>query len=180
MRTLQTYVLGACLLWLSSHAVASGPLGICAVIERIAFEPNAEAAERIQVVGAFAFYDGDVSQPRGFTSPVRGYMYFGLPTDGEAELARREWADLASVAGTGEAVAFGTYLYMGQFEHVAADARSGAGSGGYTLDMGRGVRPLAEQPSVPADYRPGDLGVVRLGAGNYDDIVAQLRSLVDR
>lgn len=179
MKALPTYVLIAFLVLLSSHAVASGPLGICALIERVVFEPNAEAAERVQIFGAFAFYDGNVGQPRGFTSPVRGYMYFELPTDGKAALARREWSDLASVAGTGEAVAFGEYLYMGQFEHVAADARSGVGSGGYTLEMGRGVQPLGETPTVPADYSPGDLGIVRLGDGNYDEIVAQLRSLLE-
>jgi hypothetical protein len=37
---------------------ASGPVGIYGVIERVVFEPDESAAQRIQVWGAFAFVEG--------------------------------------------------------------------------------------------------------------------------
>jgi hypothetical protein len=90
---------------------ASGQSGIYAVVERVAVEPSSGPADRIQVWGAFAIME---RAGRGFTTyvfrkPARGYMYFQLPTGKPEDIAnaRREWTDLASVAGTRQAVAFG-------------------------------------------------------------------------
>lgn len=59
---------------------ASGPLGIYGIIERVVFVPNETSAERIQVWGAFAYFDA-VGYPNLTISPVqRGYLYFRLPT----------------------------------------------------------------------------------------------------
>jgi hypothetical protein len=183
MNAVRVVVVIACLLSASMPVLASGPLGICAVIERVEFEPGADAPEHVRLHGAFAFYDGSVGQPAGFTAPVRGYLYFRLPTRADAELARREWADLAAVAGTGEAVAFGAYGYIGEFENITADSLGNTGAGGYTLGFGLGVqavRPDSLEAADPAEYIPGDMGVVRLGTGNYDDIVTELKALLDR
>src|SRR5688572_25143261 len=89
---------------------ASGPVGIYGIVERVVFEPSEQAAERIQVWGAFALADGGTDQPLGTTTPVRGYLYFKLPTvfggyaTGDVKTVRREWNDLKAVAGTGQAI----------------------------------------------------------------------------
>jgi hypothetical protein len=38
-------------------------------------------------------------------APAKGYFYFSAPS-GQEDAARAEWADLKSVAGTGQAVGF--------------------------------------------------------------------------
>jgi len=92
------------------HLRASGQAGVYGVIDRVVVEPNTGAAERVQVWGAFALME---TSGRGFTGyvykrPARGYLYFKLPAAStDVENARREWKDLASVAGTKQAVAFG-------------------------------------------------------------------------
>jgi hypothetical protein len=92
---------------------ASDPAGIYAVIEKVVFEPNENAPERIQVWGAFSLTEG---RPGDFyQSPQRGYLYFTVPPGKEA-MARKEWADLKSAAGTGQGIAFGSkYLYKARF-----------------------------------------------------------------
>ena len=184
MKAKRFLVLSAFLLLVSGPAFASGPLGICAIIERVVFEPSAQAPERVQVFGAFAFYDGIFTRPSNFSEPVRGYMYFRLrPGATDADLVRREWADLASVAGTGEAVAFGSYGYIGEFDAIRTDSLGNTGSGGYTLGFGLGVqavRPDSVAAANPADYIPSSVGVVRVGDGNYDELVSALRSSLDR
>ena len=71
MNTLRNGFLAVCLL-LCSPVLASGSLGIFAVIDRVVFQPNAEAPETVQVFGAFAYYDGRLSESSEFTAPVRG------------------------------------------------------------------------------------------------------------
>jgi hypothetical protein len=92
---------------------ASDPMGVYAVIEKVVFEPNENAPERIQVWGVFSITEG---KPGDFyQAPQRGYLYFTVPQGKEA-VARKEWADLKSVAGTGQGIAFGNkYLFKGRF-----------------------------------------------------------------
>ena|SRR5687768_7142820 len=93
-----------------AHVHASGQAGVYGVIEKVVVEPATGPAERVQVWGAFALME---TIGRGFTGfvhkqPQRGYLYFKLPAGTtDIENARREWKDLASVAGTMQAVAFG-------------------------------------------------------------------------
>ena len=63
----------------AAHLGASGPLGIYGIVEKVVFEPNEQAPERIQVWGAFAYVEGGVGQSSLTVSkPVRGYLYFRL------------------------------------------------------------------------------------------------------
>ena len=93
-----------------AHVHASGQAGVYGVIDKVVVEPASGPAERVQVWGAFALME---TIGRGFTGyvykqPQRGYMYFKLPAGtADIENARLEWKDLASVAGTMQAVAFG-------------------------------------------------------------------------
>ncbi len=81
----------------------SDPIGIFARVDKVVFEPNAEAPERIQVWGAFAL----ASKQGGAYEPVqRGYLYYSLKP-GKEEVCRKEWADLKAIAGTDQIVGIG-------------------------------------------------------------------------
>ena len=139
---------------------ASGQSGIYAVVERVALDPPSGPAQRIQVWGAFALME---RSRQGFTSyvfrqPVRGYMYFEIPAGQNAENARREWKDLAAVAGTKQAIAFG---YWDQ----------------YRGDVMPTVRAADVKPALPDPYLM-DVGLTKLSAGSPGGIVDQLLALV--
>jgi hypothetical protein len=82
----------------------SDAIGIFARVDKVVFEPNAEAPERIQIWGAFALAgreNGNV-----YRAPQRGYLYYSLKP-GKEEVCRKEWADLKAVAGTDQIIGFG-------------------------------------------------------------------------
>ena len=139
---------------------ASGQAGIYAVVERVALDPPTGAAERIQIWGAFALME---RSGQGFTSyvyrkPVRGYMYFEIPAGRNAENARREWKDLALVAGTKNAIAFGYW-------------------DSYRGDVMPTVRAADVKPTLPDPYLM-DIGLTKLSPGSPGGIVDQLLALV--
>jgi len=86
----------------ASKALASDPVGIYAIVDKVVFEPNGTSPERIQLWGAFAIAEGYGST---YKKAERGYLYYKLNTD-KANACRNEWSDLKSVAGTGQIVAF--------------------------------------------------------------------------
>jgi hypothetical protein len=167
---------------------ASGPLGIYGIIERVVFEPNETAPERVQVWGAFAY--GEIGMSQGTSPAAKGYLYFKLPTEtaGSQEITavKNEWRDLKSVAGTGQAVGFGTWGYIGAFSQLTPETKSSnppyilerRPSGGTTTDMR--VRPATETPSNPAAYQT-NVGVVKLAEnGSQADIVKKLRAALGK
>jgi hypothetical protein len=170
---------------------ASGPLGIYGIVEKVVFEPNEQSPERIQVWGAFAYVDGGVGQSLATSAAKRGYLYFRLMPDAgqTTQLIRNEWADLKSVAGTGQAVGFGRWGYIGGFGSLQPDAASGMPP--YILERaidGRAnarqtdmrVRPASETPARPALYQT-DSGVVKLSeTGSHAAVVKQLKAALGR
>src|SRR5262245_22220079 len=111
---------------------ASGGIGYYGIVERVVFEPQEKDAERIQVWGAFAYVNQASASGTVTSRAERGYLYFRVRSDidgftplKEVELNRREWADLKSVAGTGQAVAFGSWGYIASFDVL--DPRTVAG-----------------------------------------------------
>lgn len=182
MRIRTVFFSGLVLLFGSLTAMASGPAGICGVIERVVFEPGEESPDRVRVYGAFAAYDATTSRFSRYGEPVAGYLYFSLPEGGHPGDARREWRDLAAVAGTGEAVAFGRFGFIGEIADLPLDATApppernayfiGNGGGGVVPR----VYPLSNDAAVPAEYRSNGVGVTRLGAGNHDELTAALRA----
>lgn len=165
---------------------ASGPLGIYGIVEKVILEPNDQSPERIQVWGAFAYVDGGVGQSLTVSAAKRGYMYFRLlpAAEGGSEqsmrLIRNEWADLKSVAGTGQAVGFGRWGYIGWFGGLRPDASSN--NPPYILEHAPGnpltdlrVRSASEKPGMPALYQT-DSGIVKLSeSGSHAAIVKQLK-----
>ena len=86
---------------------ASGPIGVYALVNKVVLEPSADKPERIRISGVFIAAVETPDNSTVYSAPQRGYLYFELPK-GNEELARREWADLKSVAGTRQVVGFGS------------------------------------------------------------------------
>jgi len=175
----------ACLM--SALVVASGPIGVYGIVEKVVFEPSAAAPERIQVWGAFAYADIAVG-PSAFSPAKRGYMYFRLPesaTPAAIDTIKKEWADLQSVAGTGQAIAFGQWGYIGGFGGLQPDTRSQRPP--YILESSPGnpqtdlrVRPASETPAGPAQYQT-NAGIVKLSdTGSHAAIVQLLKDTLKR
>jgi hypothetical protein len=95
---------------------ASGPLGVYALVDKVTFEPNAEKPERIRISGVFIAAKETPDNSTVYGEPQRGYLYLVLtkvkgdlaPQVSNDALARREWSDLKSIAGTRQVVGFGT------------------------------------------------------------------------
>jgi len=90
---------------LPALVTASGPIAVYALIDKVSFEPESGAPERIRISGVFIV--AEQTDNSTYSSPQRGYLYFALPKS-NGDLARREWADLKSVAGTRRVVGFGS------------------------------------------------------------------------
>jgi hypothetical protein len=138
----------AALLLAAQVAWASDGVGIYAVVDKVVLEPKDGPAERIQVWGAFALAKGDSGND--YHVPARGYLFFSLVKDSE-DVCRKEWADLAKIAGTGQCVAFGSRY----------------------KDNGK-IRKVGVEPKTP-DVYPLGFGMQRVG--NDHPLSAQLRIL---
>jgi hypothetical protein len=173
-----------------ARLTASGPLGIYGIVEKVVFEADEKSPQRIQVWGAFAYAEGGTDRGLQVSAIKRGYLYFqmqsppGSSTAATPETVRKEWLDLKSVAGTGQAVGFGQWFYMGGFGALQADKRPQAPSnivlprGGPQSQMDLRVRPAAEPPSSPATYET-NAGVVKLSEnGSHADLVKLLKAAV--
>ena len=86
---------------------ASDPIGVFALVDKVALEPNAIAPASIQIWGSFSLADDRDPARDAYKSPQKGYLYYKLP-DEKADAARKEWKDLAAVAGTGQVIGFGS------------------------------------------------------------------------
>ena len=92
---------------------ASDPIAVYARVDKVVLEPTPGAPQAIQVWGVFAIAKPD--DRNDYLPAAPGYLYFKLPEAGAGasasasqESARREWAALAQVAGTGQLVSFGS------------------------------------------------------------------------
>ena len=157
---------------------ASGPVGVVAVVEKVVFEPNEANAERIQVWGAFAHVEGGPARANQFSPAQKGYMYFRVGealTAAQRQAVRNEWADLKAVAGTGQAVGFGQWFYIGGF---------GSMTGVYGMQGGAQVdlraRPASEAPANPIDYVT-NIGLVKFPEqGTHAAIVKELKAALTK
>jgi hypothetical protein len=175
-------------LFLVAHAAASGRTSVYAVIEKVVFEPNEANAERVQVWGAFSFlmHDnmalGAPPRPESTSDPLRGYMYFSLPTGpaDQIKAVRTEWSDLKALAGTGQGVSFGSWMYMGLASPSGPDGvlsvlTYDAAGRGYITRMPPAVYVLKTPDAIPSLWTT-NTGLVKLPAeGSHAAIVKKLR-----
>lgn len=131
-------------------AQASVPLGVYAVVDKVVLEPAGAEAERVQIWGTFALWDEAAGL--GYRTPQRGYLYYSCSRE-QLSICRDEWADLKSVAGTGQVIGFGSR----------------------SLLAGR-VRTDGERTSGPEPY-PIQFGVVQMGSSPRGAIFDQLKLL---
>jgi hypothetical protein len=138
--------------------VPSDLMGAYCILDKVVLEP-AENPVTAQLWGACAIAN---TNDWYFQPAARGYFYYSIlkgpagPGTKE-QLVRNEWADLKSVAGTGEAVGFGRrYETVGRF------------------------RKADEKPESPDPY-PLHIGVVKMGnrtgVPEVRDVVAQLKAV---
>jgi hypothetical protein len=88
-------------------ARASDFTAVYALVDKVILEPNSDAPETIQIWGVFSM--AKPNDRNDYLPVARGYLYFKPARNPEA--ARREWADLKEVAGSGQIVAFGSRSY---------------------------------------------------------------------
>jgi hypothetical protein len=127
---------------------ASGPIAVYALVDKVALEPNADQPERVRISGVFS-----VAEERTdvYSAPQRGYLYCALPKQ-NTEIARREWADLKSVAGSRQVVGLGSSW----FSKVRVRKPDEEAKSADDYPMGNGlVRVNADQPRAKAllDYK---------------------------
>jgi hypothetical protein len=131
-------------------AHASDFTAVYARVDKVVLEPNPESPEAIQVWGVFSM--AKPNDRNDYLPAARGYLYFKLARNQEA--ARKEWADLKEVAGTGQVVALGS-RYDPQARLRKADERPDKPDP-YSTNIGlQKVRGRTDYPPVRAllDYR---------------------------
>jgi hypothetical protein len=177
MKTLRIALLITMLLFCAVSLRASGPLGIYGIIDKVVFEPSEQAPERIQIWGAFAF--ADTGNATMATAAKKGWLYFVNPNNNAA--TKKEWMDLKAVAGTGQAVGFGSWTYIGRIENVNTSSERASiyprAGGDYS-----GLRIRGEgDPAGPPTIYETDSGIVRLPAtGNLAAIVKSLQDALKK
>jgi len=191
MKALKLLLIVLVLMIGTMQLAASGNVGIYAMIEKVVLEPNDQVPERIQIWGAFTLADGGNSAVT--LTPQRGYLYFSLPPYSrnypDVRAALKEWSDLKSVAGTGQAVAFGSLSYIGAFSDELISRP--AGRPPYLLVPGLGqpsrskniVRAELDVPPSEPDPYPyfGNIGVTKLAAtGNLAAVVERLKATLKK
>ena len=151
-----------------------------AIVESVVFEPNERTPERIRIHGVFAFLSTN-QQPARLTGPYapqRGYLYFKLPeTKLAQEAAKKEWADLKTVAGTGQTIMFGSWTsgYWG----LARDSRDVNGFVS-TTEPNEALRVLTatDRRGSPITYTM-DTGIVKVSeTGRHAVVVQQLKDVL--
>lgn len=190
MKTVRVVLAALCVTLIASVLFASGQVGIYGVISKVVMEPNDRAPERIQIWGAFTLVDGGVNSNGKTLTPQRGYLYFSLPPAGPGrDAALKEWADFKAIAGTEQAVAFGSLIYIGAFTdelisrpagmppYLILGGAGGSGNGGGARNV---LRPESAAPASP-DVYPLNFGLVKLSStGNQAALVTQLQQLLKR
>ena len=137
-----------------ANAPVSDRMGVYCIVDKVVLEPQ-EAAKTAQVHGVCAIAD---QESWYFEAPRRGYFYYAAPAGSETT-ARAEWADLKSVAGTGQAVGFGRRYHP----------------------VGK-LRAATEAPSRPDQY-PIHFGVLKFagqGAPEVREIVEKIKAFREK
>jgi hypothetical protein len=136
------------------------PLGVAGLLDRVVFEPDAKAPERIQIWGVF-FYD--FGGAHTFDKPVSGHLYFSL-AKADIERQRKEWMSLKEDEGKG--VCFSIRVEEGPFN---ATVRPGKVADKEPDPYRHGLVRLEKNSKEAARLRPLPL---RLSPGYEEDVPA--------
>jgi hypothetical protein len=127
---------------------ASDWVAVYGRVDKVILEPGPDTPTTIQVWGVFSL--ARPNDRNDYLPPARGYLYFEVA--GNKEAARKEWADLKQVAGSGQIVSFGS-----------------------RFDLHARIRKASERPERPDPYAVGN-GLTRV-RGNTE--YSPVRALVD-
>ena len=108
MRTLKVVLLSAVVIFflVQISPAKNGNIGIYGIVDKVVFEPDESAPERIRIWGLFAV---PVPISSGmYRAPRRGILYFSLPPDREKSV-RKEWVEPKRLAGSGQILGFTEY-----------------------------------------------------------------------
>jgi len=166
---------------------------IYGIVERVLFEPNERMPERIKVWGSFALlyanqepvveFRGQGDSPY---APHKGFLYFKLPpvAPGDTkksaqEAAKKEWADLKSVAGTGQAITFGSWTST--YSGLVRGSRSESGFvGGPPYEEALHVYDEKDRSARAIAYTM-DTGIAKIPSqGKWAVLITQLKSSLQR
>jgi len=186
MRTAAHALITILVLLLATTALmASGQVGIYAVVSKVVFEPDDRAPERIQIWGAFTLVDGGTRSGGKTLTPQRGYLYFALPSAAEnanlREIALKEWADFKAIAGTNQAIAFGRFGYIGAFADELISSSAGMvlmGGNPTNFNGSHTENPIRGESATPAspNLYPLNMGLTKLSStGDLAAVVNQLQ-----
>src|SRR5271165_2978580 len=90
----------------SSVIAKNVSIGIYAIVDQIAFEPDDGSPNSVRISGIFVV---PVRMSSGsYHSPQRGYLYFRIAPETE-QATRRDWSELKTLAGSGKVIGFGQY-----------------------------------------------------------------------
>jgi hypothetical protein len=108
MRTLRVVIMSVAVIFLlvQISPAKNGNIGIYGIVDKVVFEPDENAPERIQIWGLFVV---PVPISSGlYRAPRRGILYFSLPPDRKKN-AIKEWVGLKRLAGSGQILGFTEY-----------------------------------------------------------------------
>ena len=138
----------AALLIAAAPTTRSDPVGIYAVIDRVVAEPDTVNPMRVQIWGVFMLSTGQSGDL--YHAPERGYLYYSVGLGANPPVARAEWNDLRSLAGTGTPVGF-----AGRYER-----------------LGR-VRRAGEAPANPDVYPRSYIGIVKMLTAHLGPVIGR-------
>ena len=185
MKTIRILLILLTFLIATTTLVASGMIGIYGIVEKVVFEPNDKAPERVKVWGAFRFADPIAQKPPAMPEThdtVRGYVYFKLPSGNpRSAVVLKEWMDLKSLAGTGQAIAFGHWDigYYGLISGLPPANMYVLRSAGQNKPEGLRVWEDSNKNAEPVTYTT-NTGIVKLAGANYARVIAELKDALRR
>ena len=173
MKSLRVLLIVVILTGATANLLADGPVGVYARVQKVVFEPNEQAPTRIQVWGLFVWVDGGLEKPGPINLPQRGYMYFKLPVNSaQAADTKKQWAEIKTLAGTEQIIAFGGWNYAGPFEDLYIPVTGGQ------EDVR--VRKQADAPAKPITY-PIKPGLVKIANdAGHSDLVNLMKAFLLR
>jgi hypothetical protein len=177
MRVVHAAAIAALILAVSAtSAVAKGgTIGIYAVIDQVTFEPGT-SPNSVRISGVFV-----VPLPKSsgaYRAAQRGYLYFRIPA-GTEDIVRKDWTELATMAGTGRVVGFCQYWVPNPEDPPSPG--HGGGNPHWALDVRVNANGDAASPE-PYPLPHAD-GVVKAGDKDnpdFEKVALQLQRMLGR
>jgi len=173
MKTTRVLMAFLLLVWTAVDLFADGPVGVYSMVQKVVFEPNEQAATRIQVWGVFVWVDGGLKSPGPINIPLKGYLYFKLPSGAtEAAATKKQWDEIKAFAGTPQIIAFDGWTYAGPFEDLFIPPSN-------NQEEIRVRKPI-EAPAKPITY-PIKTGLVKIASDSkHADLANLLKAFLQR